>query len=89
MPVASKEATFWFDKITGDDDAKAKVIASWIDQTSEQGYFHEILNVPLPNERRIVLALYRSSVEAYHQGDVRSAKLLGKRAEEMIKDRVD
>lgn len=89
MAVASKEATLWFDKITGDDDAKAKVIASWIDQASEQGYFQEILNVSLPRERRIVLALYRSAVEAYHQGDVRSAKLLGKRAEEMIKDRVD
>ena len=89
MPVASKEATLWFDKITGDDDAKAKVIASWIDQASEQGYFQEILNVPLPSERRIVLALYRSAVEAYHQGDAKSAKLLGKRAEEMIKDRVD
>jgi len=89
MPVASKEATLWFDKITGDDDAKAKVIASWIDQASEQGYFHEILNVPLPTERRIVLALYRSAVEAYHQGISKSAKLLGKRAEEMIKDRVD
>ena len=89
MPVASKEAILWFDKITGDDDTKAKVIASWIDQASEQGYFHQILNVPLPSERRIVLALYRSAVEAYHQGDVRSAKLLGKRAEEIIKDRVD
>ena len=89
IPVASKEATLWFDKITGDDDAKAKVIASWIDQASEQGYFQEILNVPLPSERRIVLALYRSAVEAYHQGDAKSAKLLGKRAEEMIKDRVD
>jgi len=90
MPVASKEATLWFDKISGDDDAKAKVIASWIDQTSEQGYFQEILNVSLPtNERRIALALYRSALEAYHQGDVRSAKLLGKRAEEIIKDRVD
>ena len=89
MPVASKEATLWFEKITGDDDAKAKVIASWIDQASEEGYFQEILNVSLPNERRIALALYRSSVEAYHQVDVRSAKLLGKKAEEMIKDRVD
>lgn len=89
MPVASKEATLWFDKITGDDDAKAKVIASWIDQASEQGNFHEILNVSLPSERRIVLALYRSAVEAYHQSDDQSAKLLGKRAEEMIKDRVD
>ena len=89
MPVASKEATLWFDKITGDDDAKAKVIASWIDQASEQGYFQEILNVSLPNERRIALALYRSAVEAYHQGDAKFAKLLGKRADEMIKDRVD
>ena len=89
IPVASKEAILWFDKITGDDDAKAKVIASWIDQASEQGYFQEILNVSLPSERRIVLALYRSSVEAYHQGDAKSAKLLGKRAEDMIKDRVD
>jgi tetratricopeptide (TPR) repeat protein len=89
IPVASKEATLWFDKITGDDDAKAKVIASWIDQTSEQGYFQEVLNVSLPNERRIALALYRSAVEAYHQGDAKSAKILGKRAEEMIKDRVD
>ena len=89
MPFASKEATLWFDKITGDDDAKAKVIASWIDQVSEQGYFQEILNVSLPTERRIALALYRSAVEAYHQSDDQSAKLLGKRAEEMIKDRVD
>ena len=89
MPVASKEATLWFDKISGDDDAKAKVIASWIDQTSEQGYFDQVINLPLPNERRIALALYRSAVEAYHQGDAKSAKLLGKRAEEMIKDRVD
>jgi hypothetical protein len=89
MPVASKEATLWFDKIAGDDDAKAKVIASWIDQTSEQGCFDQVINLPLPNERRIVLALYRSAVEAYHQGDVRSAKLLGKRAEEMLKDRLD
>jgi hypothetical protein len=89
MPVASKEATLWFDKITGDDDAKAKVIASWIDQASEQGYFQEILNVSLPNERRIALALYRSAVEAYHHGDAKFAKLLGKRADEMIKDRVD
>ena len=88
MPVASKEATLWFDKITGDDDAKAKVIASWIDQTSEQGYFDQVINLPLPNERRIVLALYRSAVEAYHQGDAKYANLLGKRAEEMIKDRL-
>ena len=89
MPVASKEATLWFDKITGDDDAKAKVIASWIDQTSEEGYFQEVLNVSLPSERRIVLALYRSAVQAFHQSDAKSAILLGKRAEEMIKDRVD
>ena len=89
IPVASKEAILWFDKITGDDDAKAKVIASWIDQTSEQEYFQEILNVSLPNERRIALALYRSATEAYHQSDDQSAKLLGKRAEEMIKDRLD
>ena len=89
MPAASKEATLWFDKISGDDDAKAKVIASWIDQASEQGYFDQVINLPLPSERRIVLALYRSAVEAYHQGDAKSAKLLGKRAEEMIKDRVD
>ena len=89
MPVASKEATLWFDKISGDDDAKAKVIASWIDQASEQGYFQEVLNVSLPTERRIVLALYRSAVEAYHQGDAKSAKLLEKRAGEMIKDRLD
>ncbi len=79
----------WFDKITGDDDAKAKVIASWTDQATEQGYFQEILNVSLPTERRIALALYRSAVEAYHQGDAKSAKLLGKRAGEMIKDRLD
>jgi hypothetical protein len=82
LPRSWQEIPGWLPIIEGDEDAKARQWARWVDKLSENKFFTPILDVAEPpRERRSALALYRAGVRAYRAEFFRIGGLLGDRAE--------
>lgn len=83
LPLVWQEVPSWLLKIDGDEDAKARLWACWVDALSDNRFFKPILDAEPPRERRSALALYRAAVRAYRAEFSRIGGLLGDRAESL------